>query len=163
LCAHFGAVELFLKLMTGIVADRLGLAQLKERAPLQRIGRLSPSKILSMRYGKLTWRRMAVAAAASGGATMAPSATAACREPAHAPPLATTAVVKPTATTTNVETDNQLLRKSHSEASKAASSSTGATNSASAGFGSSVHEGLAGKNANSALPIARKVGGRTLT
>src|ERR1700741_4302167 len=104
---------------------------------------------------------MAVAAAASGGATMAPSATAA----AHGMPgtsqcatTATMAVVKPTATTTSVETGIQLFLRSRSEGSKAASISTGATNSASASCGSSVQDGLAGTNAKSAPPAARKVG-----
>src|SRR5215475_1102302 len=104
---------------------------------------------------------MAVAAAASGGATIAPSATAAAHGIcgiSQCATAATTAVVKPTATTTSVETGIQLFRKSRSEVSKAASSSTGATNSASAKCGSSVHEGLAGTNASSAPPAARKVG-----
>jgi len=85
-----------------------------------------------------------VAAAASGGATMAPSAIATGHGMSGRSQCATTAtaaVVIPTAASTSVETGSQLLRRSRSEVSKAASSSTGATNSASASSGCSVHDG----------------------
>ena len=59
---------------------------------------------------------------------------------------------------TSVETGSQLSRRSRSEVSNAASSSTGATNSASARSGSSVHDGLPGRNASAMPPSARKVG-----
>src|ERR1700756_4009067 len=104
---------------------------------------------------------MAVAAAASGGATMAPSAIAAAHRlsgTSRCATTATTAVVSPTATTTSVETGIQLFLRSRSEVSKAASISTGATNSATASCGSSVQDGLAGTNAKSAPPPARKGG-----
>jgi hypothetical protein len=63
---------------------------------------------------------------------------------------------------TSVETGSQLSRRSRSEVSNAASSSTGATNSASARSGSSVHDGLPGRNASAMPPSARKVGYGTL-
>src|SRR5258708_2700151 len=104
---------------------------------------------------------MAVAAAASGGATMAPSAIAAAHGMSgrnQRTSSATAAVVTPTAANTSVETGSQFLRRSRSEVSKAASSSTGATNSASARSGSSVQDGPDGTNVSSAPPMARKVG-----
>ena len=109
----------------------------------------------------MTWLRIATAAAASGGATMAPSAIAAAQGMSGISRCATKAtptVVRPTAATTRVETGTQLLRRSRSEVSKAASSSTGATKSANARSGSSVQDGLFGTKAISAPPMARKVG-----
>ena len=102
-----------------------------------------------------------MAAAASGGATMAPSAIATAHGMSGRSQCATTAtaaVVTPTATSTSVETGSQLFRRSRSEVSKAASSSTGATNSASASSGSSVHDGPPGTKASNMPPIARNVG-----
>src|SRR5258706_3840140 len=104
---------------------------------------------------------MAVAAVASGGATIAPSATAA----AHGmsgnsqwTSTATAAVVRPTAMSTSVETGSQLSLRSRTEVSYAASTSTGATNSASARSGSSVQDGPDGTKASSMPPMARNVG-----
>ncbi len=114
-----------------------------------------------MRYGRLIWRRIAVAAAASGGATMAPSAIAAAHGMSGSSQwtsAATAAVVRPTATNTSVETGSQLSRRSRIEVSNAASSRTGATNSASARSGSSVQDGPDGTKASSMPPMARKVG-----
>jgi hypothetical protein len=104
---------------------------------------------------------MAVAAAASGGATMAPRAIAAAHGISGSSQwtsTATAAVVRPTATNTSVETGSQFFLRSRSEVSKAASISTGATNSASARSGSSVQDGLDGTKASSMPPMARKVG-----
>src|ERR1700716_917431 len=104
---------------------------------------------------------MAVAAAASGGATMAPSAIAAAQGMSGSSQwasIATAAVVTPTAMNTRVETGSQLFLRSRSEVSKAASSNTGATNSASARSGSSVQDGPDGTKASSMPPMARKVG-----
>src|SRR5882757_664313 len=101
---------------------------------------------------------MAVAAAASGGATMAPRAIAAdhgMSGSSQRVSTATVAVVRPTATNTRVETGSQLSRRSRSDVSKAASSSTGATNNASASPGSSVQDGPDGKKASSTPPRAR--------
>ena len=92
---------------------------------------------------------------------MAPSAIAAAQGmpgTSQCASTATAAVVRPTAMKTSVETGSQLSRRSRSEVSKAASSSTGATNSASARSGSSVHDGLPGRNASAMPPSARKVG-----
>src|SRR5689334_8371601 len=104
---------------------------------------------------------MAVAAAASGGATMAPSAMAAdhgISGRSVCASTATAAVVTPTAMNTSADTGSQLLRRSRSDVSKAASSSTGATNSASARSGSSVQEGPDGMKGNNAPPMASRVG-----
>src|ERR1700726_31287 len=109
---------------------------------------------------------MAVAAVASGGATMAPSATAAAHGMSGCSRCATTAtaaVVEPTAANTSVEIGNQLFRRSRSEVSKAASSNTGATNRASARSGSSVQDGTDGTYASSVPPRQRKVGYGTLS
>ena len=92
---------------------------------------------------------------------MAPSAIAAAQGMSgnsQCTSTATDAVVRPTATKTSVETGSQLSRRSRSEVSNAASSSTGATNSASARSGSSVHDGPEGTNASNMPPIARNVG-----
>src|SRR5258706_7864001 len=104
---------------------------------------------------------MAVAGAASGGETMAPSEPAA---PQGMPgssqwtSTATAAVVRPTAMSTSVETGSQLSLRSRTEVSYAASTSTGATNSASARSGSNVQDGPDGTKASSMPPMARKVG-----
>ena len=63
------------------------------------LSRLSPSRIVRMRCGGRSCRRTAVAAAASGGATMAPSAIAAAQGIAGTSACAThatAAVVRPT-------------------------------------------------------------------
>src|SRR5260221_14134322 len=104
---------------------------------------------------------MGVEAAGSGGATMAQSAIAAdhgLSGGSRGASSATAAVVKPTAANTSVETGSQLFRRSRNEVSKAASSSTGATNSASARSGSNVQDGPDGRNASSTPPSARNVG-----
>ena len=75
---------------------------------------------LSSRCGRLTWRSTAVAAAASGGATMAPSAMAAdhgmsgpqrVRDDGHR------RRGEPTAANTSAATGSQLSRRSRSEVS----------------------------------------------
>ena len=63
-----------------------------------------------MRCGMCSWRRMAEAAAASGGATMAPSAMAAAQGmpgTSECAIHATAKVVTPTATTTSDNTGTQ--------------------------------------------------------
>jgi hypothetical protein len=71
---------------------------------------------------------------------------------------ATAAVVSPTATTTRQATGSQLSRRSRSDASKAASSRTGATNNASTNSGGRLRRGAPGMNATKAPPSARKTG-----
>src|SRR2546430_813957 len=99
------------------------------RSALASLKRLSPSRITSSRLGGRSWRSTAVAAAASGGATMAPSAIAAahgiCGTRARAT-RATTTTVSATAPIARLATDRQFARRSRGEASKAASSKTGA-------------------------------------
>jgi len=65
--------------------------------------------MVTMRRGNLTWRTTAVAAAASGGATIAPRAIAAAHGIAVSPRAAsaTAPVVSPTATSTRDVTGNQ--------------------------------------------------------
>ena len=73
-----------------------------------------------MRCGGLNWRSTAVAAAASGGATTAPSAIAGAHGMAGISARATTAtamVVKPTANTTRPVTGAQLSLRSRGDAS----------------------------------------------
>jgi hypothetical protein len=84
------------------------------------LSRLSPSRIVRRRCGIRTWRRIAVAAVASGGATTAPSATAAAHGIAGTMARTTTAtamVVSPTLTTTRLATATQLSLRSRGEAS----------------------------------------------
>ena len=71
---------------------------------------------------------------------------------------ATATVVSPTANITSPVTGAQLSLRSRSDASYAASSSTGATNSASASSGGRVKDGAAGRKASSAPPSARNTG-----
>ena len=114
-----------------------------------------------MRCGGRNGRSTAVAATASGGATMAPSAIAGAHGIVGMSVRATTAtaaVVNPTANTTRPVTGAQLSLRSLSEASYAASSRTGATKSASASSGGSVNDGAPGTNASSAPPSARNTG-----
>ena len=73
-----------------------------------------------MRCGGRSGRSTAVAATASGGATMAPSAIAAAQGRPGTSACATTAtaaVVRPTATITRLTSGAQLSRRSRSEAS----------------------------------------------
>ena len=115
-----------------------------------------------MRCGGRSWRSTAVAAAAaSGGATTAPSTIAGAHGIAGISQRATTAtatVVRPTATTTRPVTGAQLSLRSRGDASYAASSRMGATNSASASSGRTVNVGAPGTNARSAPPSARNTG-----
>ena len=114
---------------------------------LASFSRLSPSRIFSSLCGSFTCRITAVAAAASGGATMAPSAIATGHNMPGTSQRATSATastVVPTAAMARPATGRQFARRSRNEVSKAASSSTGATKRASASCGSSVQFGLAG-------------------
>src|SRR5690242_14393446 len=114
-----------------------------------------------IRCGRRTWRSTAVAAAASGGATMAPSATAAAQGRAgssHRATAATAPTVRPTAPSTRPPTGAQLSRRSRGLASKAASSSTGATKRASARSGSNVASGAPGTKASTAPASASSAG-----
>ena len=114
-----------------------------------------------MRCGGRNGRNTAVAATASGGATTAPSAIAAGHGRSGIRRRATTAtaaVVSPTATTTSPVTGAQLSLRSLSDASYAASRSTGATKIASASSGGSVKDGAAGRKASRAPPSARNTG-----
>ena len=71
---------------------------------------------------------------------------------------ATAIVVKPTLITTRLATGTQLSLRSRGDASYAASSSTGATKSASARSGCTVNTGTPGTNARTAPPSARNAG-----
>ena len=71
---------------------------------------------------------------------------------------ATAMVVSPTAKTTSPMTGDQLSRRSRGEASKAASSRTGATNSASASSGRTVNDGAPGTNASDGAAEREKDG-----
>ncbi len=71
---------------------------------------------------------------------------------------ATATVVKPTAKITRPPTGAQLSLRSRSEASYAASSSTGATNSAKASSGGNVNDVSIGRNASTPPPTARNTG-----
>src|SRR6202140_1414681 len=85
--------------------------------------KLSPCRTAIVRRGKLNSRSTAAAAAASGGATMAPSATAAANgNPASAQPAqATAAVVSNTSTTASEVSGNQLRSISRGGMSNAVS------------------------------------------
>ena len=101
-----------------------------------------------MRCGGFIGRSTAVAAAASGGATMAPSAMAGAHGIAGISVRTTTAtaiVVRATAKTTRLVTGAQLSRRSRGDASYAASSSTGARKSASASSGGTRERRRAGQ------------------
>src|SRR3954471_7386644 len=117
--------------------------------------------MVRMRCGGRSARSTAVAATASGGATIAPSTTAAAQGSPGTiawATAATAAVVRPTATTTSPSKGAQLSRRSRNEASNAASSRTGATNRASTSSGGKVGAGAPGTNASRAPPIARNTG-----
>lgn len=117
--------------------------------------------MLSTRCGRPIWRITAVAAAASGGATMAPSAMATGQGMSGTSQRltsATPATVLATAAITSPLTGRQLARRSRSEVWYAASSRTGATNSVNASSGSSTQRGLLGTKASAAPPRASSVG-----
>ena len=114
-----------------------------------------------MRWGGRSCRRTAVAAAASGGDTIAPRAMAAAHGMAGTRARTTTAttnVVRSTLTMARLATATQLSRRSRGDESYAASNSTGATKSASATAGSIVKLGAPGRNARAAPPSARNAG-----
>ena len=82
--------------------------------------RLSPSRMVSRRWGGRNGRSTAVAATASGGATIAPRAIAGAHGIAGTSARTTSAtarVVNPTAKTTRPPTGTQLSLRSRSEAS----------------------------------------------
>ena len=114
-----------------------------------------------MRCGGATERITASAATASGGASSAPSAIAA----AHGmfgrktrETQATAMVVSPTATSTSDSTGRQFARRSRSDVSCAASSRTGATNSARISSGGRPSRGTPGIRATATPPTASSVG-----
>ena len=114
-----------------------------------------------MRCGGRSCRSTAVAAAASGGATMAPSAIAAGQGSSgmsHRATSATAVTVSATATSARPVTARQLRLRSRGEESKAASSSTGATSRVSASSGSSVMLGVPGSSASAAPASASSAG-----
>src|SRR3954466_488500 len=119
-----------------------------------------------MRCGGRTCCNTAIAATASGGATTAPSATAADHGTSGISARVTTAtamVVSPTAKMTRPATWRQLSLRSRNDVSYAASSSTGATNNASASSGGTVNDGAPGRNARSTPATARNTGYGTPT
>jgi hypothetical protein len=84
------------------------------------LNRLSPSSTTMSRCGSPTCRSTEVAAAASGGATIAPSATAAAQGisgTSHRATQATAAVVSSTAATARPPTGSRLSRRSRGEES----------------------------------------------
>src|SRR3954464_9505795 len=100
--------------------------------------------MVSRRCGGRSGRSTAVAATASGGATIAPSVIAAAHGicgTSACTSTATAAVVSATATTTSAVTGTQLSHRSRGDASYAASTSTGATKSASTSSGGTVNVG----------------------
>ena len=102
-----------------------------------------------------------MAAAASGGATMAPSAIAAAHGIPGTSQRATTATattVRPTAASASPVTARQFCLRSRGEESKAASSSTGATSRVSARSGSRVTVGTPGSSASAAPASASRAG-----
>src|SRR3954471_8685433 len=114
-----------------------------------------------MRYGTRTCRSTATATAASGGATIAPRATAADHGMSGTSARLTTetaAVVTPTAKTTSAVTAAQSYLRSRMDVSYAASSNTGARKSARARSAGIVNDGVPGKKARTAPPMARKIG-----
>ena len=128
---------------------------------LASLKRLSPSRITSSRCGGRSWRSTAPAAAASGGATMAPSATAAAHGRSGTSSRATTAtmtMVRKTAPRARLAIGRQLARRSRGDASKAASTRTGATKSVSASSGSRTSVGVPGTSASPAPASATSAG-----
>ena len=131
------------------------------RSALASLKRLSPSRMTSSRCGGRSCLSTAVAAAASGGATIAPSAIATD----HGIPgtiqratAATTAIVSRTAPMASPATFRQFSRRSRNDASNAASTSTGATNSVSASSGSRTSVGVPGTSASPAPASATSAG-----
>src|SRR5262249_43694212 len=133
----------------------------KTRGAAGSLRRLSPPRIVRMRWGGRSCRSTASAAAASGGETMAPSAIAAGHGIAgtsRRATRATAAVVTMTLTTARLVTAIQLSLRSRGDASEAAASSTGATNRARARSGSIENLGVPGTNARTAPTSARNAG-----
>src|ERR1700730_6552545 len=96
---------------------------------LASLKRLSPSKTTNTRCGGRNIRRTAVAAEASGGATIAPRATAADQEISgrnKRMTWATETTVSPTAINAKLATGRQLSLRSLRDASEAAPRRTGA-------------------------------------
>src|SRR6267378_1903604 len=122
--------------------------------------KLSPCRTAKVRRGRLNSRSTAAAAAASGGATMAPSATAAAKgNPASAQPAqATAAVVSNTSTTASEVRGNQMRSISRGGMSKAVSMTAGATNKAKARRGSMLKCGAKG-NAATQPPASASMAG----
>src|SRR6266403_716783 len=122
--------------------------------------KLSPCRTANVRRGRLNSRSTAAAAAASGGATMAPSATAAANgNPASAQPAqATAAVVSNTSTTASEVSGNQMRSISRGGRSKAVSMTAGATNKANARRGSMLNCGAKG-NAATQPPASASMAG----
>ena len=95
-------------------------ASRNRNSALASLSRLSPSSTAPMRAGSRTCRRIAVAAVASGGATIAPSATAAAQARSGSISRAATAtatVVTPTQASTSSVIGAHAARRSRSEAS----------------------------------------------
>src|ERR1700733_4710431 len=109
----------------------------------------SPCKTAIVRRGNLNSCKTAAAAAASGGETMAPSATAAAKgNPAIAQPAhATAAVVSSTRTTASEVSGSQMRSISRGGMSNAVSITAGATNKANARRGSMLKCGAKGNAA----------------
>src|SRR5215471_12824197 len=117
--------------------------------------------MVRMRCGGWSCRKTGIAAAASGGETMAPSAIAAAQGIAGTSlrvTIATAIVVRRTLTIARLPTATQLSLKSRGDASYAASSSTGATNKARATVGSIENFGVPGRKARAAPTSARNAG-----
>ena len=124
------------------------------------MNRLSPFSTAAVFAGTDTDRRIAAAAAASGGETIAPSATAAAiGSPAKRQPIqATTPVVISTAITDSIATGRQNRTADPIGKSNAASIKAGAMNRASAVSGSIRRLGEPGARATSMPPAASIAG-----
>ena len=121
---------------------------------------LSPCNTSPIRCGIRRCRSTSLAATASGGATIAPSAIAAAiGKPANRHPRnAIAAVVSTTATTAIEATGMALSRRPRGDVSNAASRSAGATNSANASSDSMRIGGANGKKASPAPAMASSDG-----
>ena len=131
------------------------------RSAVASLKRLSPSSITNSRCGVFRRRSTAVAAAASGGDTIAPSAMAVAHDISgmtSRATQATAAMVRSTVKKARLSTGARLWRRSRGEASYAASSSTGATNKANASSGSRVTCGAPGMRARTPPPRASNAG-----
>src|SRR5688500_597488 len=136
-------------------------ASLYTSRALASLKRLSPSRITSSRCGGRSCFSTVVAAAASGGATIAPSAIAAAHGIAGTIACATTATtmtVSATAPSASPAIGRQFARMSRGDESNAASSRTGATKSASASSGSRTSVGVPGTSASAAPASATGAG-----